>query len=106
MLTSLQLFLLRLTDAKARKDREMKKLKLAAFAAALTLSAAAWASVPAGWHHVGCWSPYPNCAGAKDVYQDASGNLWQCRACGTTTNPSPTSCYRSSNLNAIGYWCA
>jgi len=78
---------------------------------ALMFSVAALLSVLAAqaqttWTHVGCWSPYPNCVGAKDVYQDSTGQLWQCRACGTTTNPSPTTCYKSSNLNSIGYWCA
>jgi hypothetical protein len=44
--------------------------------------------------------------GAKDVYRDSTGALWQCGACGTTTNPSPTTCYKSGNLYAIGYWCS
>jgi hypothetical protein len=76
------------------------------FVAALTLSGFAVEAAPPGWTYQGCWSPYPNCAGAKDVYRDSSGAFWQCRACGTTTNPSPTTCYKSSNLNNIGYWCS
>lgn len=58
-----------------------------------------------GWTYEGCWSPYPNCVGAKDVYTDSQGNFWQCGACGTTTNPGPSTCYQSGDLNRIGYWC-
>ncbi|HMB55074.1 MAG TPA: hypothetical protein VKU40_17280 [Thermoanaerobaculia bacterium] len=58
-----------------------------------------------GWNYAGCWSPYPNCVGAADVYTDAQGRYWQCSACGTTTNPGPSTCYLSGDLGAIGYWC-
>jgi len=75
------------------------------FVAALSLSALAL-QAQSGWTLYGCWSPYPNCVGAKDVYRDASGNLWQCRACGTTTNPSPSTCYQSNGITQIGYWCS
>lgn len=86
----------------------MKSRTIRAFGltALLALSGFALRAIPPGWQHVGCWSPYPNCAGSKDVYQDAAGNLWQCRACGTTTNPSPTTCYQSNAPRSIGYWCA
>lgn len=73
--------------------------------AALSLSTFA-VQAQSGWTYQGCWSPYPNCVGAKDVYRDSSGQFWQCRACGTTTNPSPTTCTKSGNLNNIGYWCS
>lgn len=59
-----------------------------------------------GWTFEGCWSPYPNCAGGKDAYTDAQGNFWQCGFCGTTTNPGPSTCQRSGDLNQIGYWCS
>jgi hypothetical protein len=59
-----------------------------------------------GWTYEGCWSPYPNCAGAADVYTDSQGRFWQCGACGTTTDPGPGSCYLSGDLNQIGYWCS
>lgn len=84
------------------KNRALRAL---GFSAALTLSGFALFALPPGWYRQGCWSPYPNCVGAKDVYRDASGAYWQCSACGTTANPSPTTCYKSSNLNSIGYWC-
>jgi len=45
------------------------------FLAALTLSALAVQAIPAGWTYEGCWSPYPNCAGGKHVYRDASGHF-------------------------------
>lgn len=80
-------------------------IRACALLATLSLSALA-VQGQSGWTKEGCWSPYPNCAGAKDVYLDSAGHEWQCRACGTTTNPSPTTCYQSSNLHSIGYWCA
>ena len=83
----------------------MKKLKVLLLALAATLAVAA-AQAQSGWYLEGCWSPYPNCVGAKDVYRDSTGAFWQCRACGTTTNPSPSTCYKSGNLYAIGYWCS
>ncbi len=77
------------------------------FAAASFLTVLATESrATSGWTHVGCWSPYPNCVGAKDVYTDPSGSEWECRACGTTTNPGPGTCYKVGNLHSIGYWCA
>ncbi|HYH46158.1 MAG TPA: hypothetical protein VEG34_10770 [Thermoanaerobaculia bacterium] len=61
---------------------------------------------PAGWSYQGCWSPYPNCAGASDIYRDSSGQYWNCGRCGTASNPSPNTCRRVGNLNTIGYWCS
>ena len=82
----------------------MKRLKILTFLVAASLSVVA-VEAQSGWTNVGCWSPYPNCVGAKDVYRDSSGNLWQCGACGTTQNPGPGTCYRS-NIGSIGYWCS
>lgn len=77
-----------------------------AFAAVLSLAGLA-AEAGSGLTYVGCWSPYPNCAGASDIYQDSSGRYWDCGACGTTSNPSVTSCRQvSSSINNIGYWCS
>ncbi|HEX9940947.1 MAG TPA: hypothetical protein VGG03_02935 [Thermoanaerobaculia bacterium] len=75
-----------------------------AFLAALTLSGFVAQAAPSGWTYQGCWSPYPNCAGGKHAYTDASGNFWQCNSC--SQPPSTASCYKSGNLNAIGYWCS
>lgn len=83
----------------------MKRPKVFLLALALLLPVFALEAYP-GWTLEGCWSPYPNCVGAKDVYRDEAGHFWQCRACGTTTNPSPSTCYQSGNLYAIGYWCS
>ena len=83
----------------------MKRLKVLLLALAFLLPVCALEAYP-GWTLEGCWSPYPNCVGAKDVYRDSAGSFWQCRACGTTTNPSPSTCYKSGNLYAIGYWCS
>jgi len=87
----------------------MKKTLIRAFAFVAALSFALWAAqsqAASGWYLEGCWSPYPNCVGAKDVYVDPAGNHWECRACGTTTNPSPSTCYQASGLHQIGYWCS
>jgi hypothetical protein len=79
-------------------------IRACALLAALSLSALA-VQAQSGWYKEGCWSPYPNCVGAKDVFVDPAGVHWQCGACGTTKNPSPTTGYQSSNLHSIGYWC-
>jgi hypothetical protein len=55
------------------------------------------------WTYQGCWSPYPNCAGAADVYRDAAGNSYECGRCGTH-NPSSSTCHLA-NLSG-GYWCS
>ena len=51
-----------------------------AFLGALVLSVFALQAQPPGWIYEGCWSPYPNCIGAKDVFQDANGYDWECRS--------------------------
>jgi len=80
-------------------------IRAALFTAASLLTVLASQSSAAGWTKVGCWSPYPNCVGAKDVYRDSAGKEWECGACGTTTNPSTSTCYQAGNLHNIGYWC-
>jgi len=74
-------------------------------AASLLTVLAAESRATTGWTKEGCWSPYPNCVGAKDVYLDSSGHEWECGACGTTQNPSTSTCYQAGNLHSIGYWC-
>jgi hypothetical protein len=78
-------------------------VRLFALLGVLLLSAPAWAQT--GWIFEGCWSPYPNYIGAKDVYFDADGNEWECGLCGTTVSPSPSTCYQADSLHDIGYWC-
>jgi hypothetical protein len=83
-----------------------RSIRICALLVALCLSALAASALPPGWTYQACWSPYPNCVGAKDAFTDASGSFWQCKACGTTTTPGPGTCYKSGNLNQIGYWCS
>jgi hypothetical protein len=85
------------------KIRAIRALGLVAL---LALSALALQALPPGWSFEGCWSPYPTCAGARDVYRDAAGAFWQCSACGTTKNPGPKTCFKSGDLNSFGYWCS
>lgn len=60
-----------------------------------------------GWVFWGCWSPYPSCSFAYDIYRDPQGRYWRCGNCGTTTNPSPSTCKQvSSSIEQIGYWCS
>ena len=80
-------------------------IRALAFVAALALSAFAL-QAQTGWTREGCWSPYPNCVGAKDVFRDPTGAEWECKACGTTTNPGPGTCYKVGSLHSIGYWCS
>ena len=57
-----------------------------------------------GWVFQGCWNPFPS-GTCYDVYRDAAGNYWRCKACGTTTNPSSRTCFRV-NPNSTGFWCS
>lgn len=59
-----------------------------------------------GWVFGGCWTYWP-ARPCRDVYRDAAGQYWICKACGTTGNPGPGKCSRISiqTLN-IGYWCS
>lgn len=81
----------------------MKRLKMLAFASAVLLGVAA-----AEAHdrtYLGCWSPYPNCAGASDIYRDTEGRLWDCGACGTF-KPHSSYCRQvGTSIYTIGYWC-
>ena len=80
----------------------MKKLRILALLGALSLSVAAEAATRT---YLGCWSPYPNCVGASDIYRDSSGKLWDCGACGTY-NPNSPYCHQvSTTIYTIGYWC-
>lgn len=80
-------------------------IRALAFVGALLLSVFA-VEAQTAWTRVGCWSPYPNCVGAKDVFRDSAGSEWECGACGTTRNPGPGTCYKVGNLHSIGYWCS
>lgn len=82
----------------------MKRLKTFGFLFAASLSVAALQAQTLVYE--GCWSPYPNCAGASDIYRDSSGRLWDCGRCGTTSNPDPATCHQVGNLYVIGYWCS
>ncbi|HYO15900.1 MAG TPA: hypothetical protein VE685_22095 [Thermoanaerobaculia bacterium] len=82
----------------------MKKLKTFGFLLAASLSVAALQAQTLVYE--GCWSPYPNCAGASDIYRDSSGRFWNCGRCGTTSNPNPATCRQVGNLYTIGYWCS
>ena len=60
----------------------------------------------ANWTFEGCWSPALGqpCA---DVFRDAQGDLWICKACGTTGKPSPGKCRRTSQAELDrGFWCS
>jgi hypothetical protein len=67
-----------------------KSFRTFALLAALSLSAFA-VRAQTGWVFEGCWNPFPT-GTCYDVYRDASGAYWRCKACGTTTKP--------------GYWCS
>lgn len=64
------------------------------------------AQAEASYAFEGCWTFWA--AGpCFDIYLDSSGGYWQCRLCGTTSNPGPSQCSRISiqTLNT-GYWCS
>jgi hypothetical protein len=67
---------------------------------------AAVSPAAADWTFWGCWSYFPS-GGCRDIYRDAQGNYWICRACGTTGNPGPGKCSQISPATlATGYWCS
>jgi hypothetical protein len=80
-----------------------KSFRTFALLAALSLSAFA-VRAQTGWVFEGCWNPFPT-GTCYDVYRDASGAYWRCKACGTTTKPSSTTCFRV-NPYSTGYWCS
>ena len=60
----------------------------------------------AGWTHAGCWA---RSAGGTcyDIYIDAAGDRWICKACGTTRSPGPGKCSRISQRELdSGLWCS
>lgn len=60
----------------------------------------------AGWTYSGCWSPRTG-APCVDVYRDANGDAWKCKACGTTKGAGPGKCTRVSETElANGRWCS
>lgn len=60
----------------------------------------------ANWTFSGCWSPGLG-RPCVDVYRDANGDPWICKACGTTGNPSPGKCRRTSQAELdAGRWCS
>jgi len=62
--------------------------------------------VAKNWTHLGCWTPRSG-SPCVDVYRDPQGGLWICKACGTTGNPGPGKCRRTtqSELDS-GLWCS
>ena len=84
-------------------------VRIPVFASALLLSVFALHALPPGWVYEGCWSPYPNCIGARDVFHDADGNDWECNLCGfSNVNPDLNYCMQAGGLHdeeRQGRWC-
>ena len=60
----------------------------------------------ANWTHSGCWTPRSGTP-CVDIYRDGSGQLWRCKACGTTGNPSPGKCTKTTSEQLqTGLWCS
>ena len=60
----------------------------------------------ANWTFSGCWSPRTG-APCVDVYSDGNGQLWICKACGQTGNPSPGKCRKTTQAELnTGRWCS
>lgn len=61
-------------------------------------------SATSGLQLLGCWSPFPNCVGASDVFQDASGKYYECGKC----DGKADHCYQvdPNIINNTGYWCS
>ncbi|MFL6258495.1 MAG: hypothetical protein ACJ76Y_17550 [Thermoanaerobaculia bacterium] len=83
----------------------MKKHLLRTFGLAAVLSLSAFTvRAQTGWVFEGCWSPFIT-GTCYDVYRDAAGAYWRCKACGTTTKPSSKTCFQVSPYST-GYWCS
>lgn len=68
--------------------------------------ASAKAAPAANWTFWGCWTQF-SAGTCRDIFRDAQGNYWICRACGTTGNPGPGKCSQiSSQTLATGFWCS
>ena len=68
--------------------------------------APAKAAPAANWTWQGCWTQF-SAGTCRDIYRDAQGNYWICRACGTTGNPGPGKCSQISQQTlATGFWCS
>ena len=58
------------------------------------------------WTFMGCWTPR-NGSPCLDVFRDPQGGLWICKACGTTGNPGPGKCRRTTQAELDrGLWCS
>jgi hypothetical protein len=58
------------------------------------------------WTFQGCWA-YSGGGQCYDVYTDASGGHYICKACGTTGNPSKGKCNPISQATLdSGRWCS
>ena len=61
-----------------------------------------WAA--SNWNFYGCIQLGTQC---YDVFQDPQGDLWVCKACGTTNNPSPGKCRRLTAWEIQNsLWCS
>jgi len=62
--------------------------------------------VASNWTFLGCWTPRSGTPCA-DVFRDPQGGLWICKACGTTGNPTPGKCRRTTQAELDrGLWCS
>jgi ribosomal protein L40E len=62
--------------------------------------------VASNWAFEGCWQPNTNTPCA-DVFRDTQGQLWICKACGTTGKPTAGKCRRTSQAELDrGLWCS
>ena len=62
--------------------------------------------VASNWTFMGCWQPNTSTRCA-DVFRDPQGQLWVCKACGSTGNPTPGKCRRTSQAELDrGLWCS
>ena len=90
----------------------LRRIRVLAFAAVLsTLVLTSGVAQPtaapaANWTWEGCWTQF-SAGPCRDVYRDAQGNFWICKACGTTGNPGPGKCNPISTATlASGFWCS
>jgi len=87
------------SPANARTNPSLLAFALPVFAAAPAVP------VASNWTFLGCWTR--STTPCSDVFRDPQGQLWICKQCGTTGNPSPGKCRRTTQAELdSGRWCS
>jgi len=100
------LLLLLAPSLAAAGELAIGKPSLLPFSLVSAADVVAQASPVANWIHEGCWTPRSG-SPCIDIYRDGTGQLWKCKACFKTGNPSPGKCSKTTQAELDrGLWCS